>query len=124
MEVNESSMKASLQAVLGGGGLEYRRDLNHERLERRNGLRSESLCISLRFSCLLRCSIWACGCLQKAFGVEAAEALVGQLLPETVKGCGGCLVDSLLGDAQPLTDLGLAVAFYDEGEDLPGEWRQ
>jgi hypothetical protein len=49
------------------------------RLEDRSGQRSETECISLRLSCLLRCSFCVCGRLQKAFGIEAAKALCGEL---------------------------------------------
>ncbi|HBJ86762.1 MAG TPA: hypothetical protein DDZ88_23480 [Verrucomicrobiales bacterium] len=51
-----------------------------------------------------------CRGLQKALGVETTEALRGQLLAEAVQGRSSGLVGGLLRDAQPLADLGVAVA--------------
>ena len=65
-----------------------------------------------------------CRGLQKTFGIEAAEALGGQLFPEAVQGGGGGFVGGLLRDTQLLADLGVAMSRSDEGEDLPGAWRQ
>ena len=61
---------------------------------------------------------------QKSLGVETSEALSGQLFPEAVQGRNGGLVDRLLGDAQPLANLGVAVSLSDEGEDLLSSCRQ
>ena len=61
---------------------------------------------------------WLGCCLQKAFGVEPLETLSSQLIAEALQGRGCGLVDGLLRDAKQLTNLGVAVAFSDEGEDL------